>query len=237
MADTISPLAPDAHSRFAAAARVVSRLDGRRLAARVRRRHSATSRPSPTCFSPSLCRGNIGRRCLHPVPVSLGSGRLVPADPRDADRSRSGRRVQCRQRQRLHRSRPGRTRASASPPRGPDRRRRSASYPTEVYRLRRPASSARPLPTTPSATMRSPRSPGPPRRPPRPEGWPEAERRCHPHDRHLQQGFGPASTAQVAHVVGIAKGSGMIAPDMATMLAFRLHRRLPSNRRRHCSSA
>ena len=27
---------------------------------------------------------------------------------------------------------------------------------------------------------------------------------------------------------GIAKGSGMIAPDMATMLSFRLHRRQPA---------
>ena len=35
---------------------------------------------------------------------------------------------------------------------------------------------------------------------------------------------------------GIAKGSGMIAPDMATMLSFRLHRR-QSARPRCCRNA
>ena len=55
-----------------------------------------------------------------------------------------------------------------------------------------------------------------------PDGLEGAGAGDHDH-RHLSQGgghHGHRSTAKPVHIAGIAKGSGMIAPDMATMLVY-----------------
>ena len=161
--------------------------------------------------------GTTRRRRLHPLADAGRAGRLVPRAA-----CRAARRARSSSIPAMPTSSPAAPGAPSVEDDGEGRGEAARLRPARGLSSPRPASSAsRCRPTRSSAAL--------PRRRRGAVAPTAGPRRRGDHDhRHLPQGRDASarrSTASPVTINGFAKGSGMIAPDMATMLAYRLHRR------------